>query len=229
MTISLLLIATGKYDIFLQSLIDSVDQYFFRNDHVNIYLFTDKKQELTRTDRISITFIPIEHKPFPFSTLYRYKYFDEAKDLIKGEYVFYCDVDMKFVAPVGREILGDIVCVKHPGFYRGGWGSTGCTRRSLAYLPVALQHDYMAGGFQGGRRGVYLDACNMLSARIADDEKRGVMAEWHDETHFNWYLKMVMKHPKVLDPSYCYPESWTGLPFKRRILALDKDHDKLRS
>lgn len=228
MTISLLLIATGRYDIFLQPLLDSVDQYFFKEDHINVYLFTDKILKLETTDRLTITTIPTEHKPFPYSTLLRYKYFDQARDQIKGDYTFYCDVDMKFVAPVGREILGDIVCVQHPGFYNGGWGSTGCDQRSLAYLEPAFCKDYKAGGFQGGQRDVYLIACNTLSRRISEDEKNGVMAEWHDETHWNWYLKVAAGYTKVLDPSYCYPESWK-LPFQKRLLALDKDHAALRS
>jgi len=31
------------------------------------------------------------------------------------------------------------------------------------------------------------------------------------------------KPTKILDPSYCYPESWS-IPFGRRLLALVKDN-----
>lgn len=227
MKIGLLLIATNKYDVFVQQLIDSVDKFFFRNDNITIYLFTDKKIEVVHSDRISVVTIPITHEPFPLCTLHRYKYFTEARNLIDCDYLFYSDVDMRFVDEVGREILGDIVCVTHPGFYKGGWGSNGCDVRSHAFLDVQYRTDYKAGGFQGGKKEKYLAACVVMSTLISEDEKIGVMAEWHDETFWNWYLKSMAKIIKVLDAGYCYPESW-HLPFVKKLLALDKEHDKLR-
>lgn len=227
MRIGLLLIATGRYDIFLQPLIDSVDKYFFRHDSITIYLFTDKLPKLMYSDRISIDLIHTPHKPFPYSTLYRYKYFTQAAEKIDCDSLFYSDVDMKFVGEVGREILGDIVCVQHPGFYKGGWGSEGCSKMSLAYLPPEMRNGYKAGGFQGGKTDRYLEASEVIASRIKLDEEIGVMAQWHDETHWNWFLQMKAKNIKVLDPSYCYPESWS-LPFRKRLLALDKDHKAIR-
>ena len=228
MRIGLLLIATGKYDIFLQPLIDSVDKWFFPGDNITIYLFTDKIDlKLIASDRINFVICPIPHKTFPFATLYRYKYFTAYSHLIDTQYLFYCDVDMKFVSPVGREILGDIVCVQHPGFYKGGWGSEGCSKMSTAYLPPEMRNGYKAGGFQGGRRLPYLRMSAELDKRIDTDEARGVMAEWHDETHLNWYLQMKAKNVKTLNPAYCYPESW-NIPFSRKLLALDKNHKAIR-
>jgi hypothetical protein len=31
-----------------------------------------------------------------------------------------------------------------------------------------------------------------------------------------------------LTPSYCYPESW-DMPFDKKLLALDKDHEEYRN
>jgi histo-blood group ABO system transferase len=60
---------------------------------------------------------------------------------------------------------------------------------------------------------------------IDDDLRRGVVAAWHDESHWNRYL---VDHPAdvVLPPEYCCPESWP-LP-GRKLLALEKDHAALR-
>lgn len=231
MRIGLCLISTGKYDVFVQPLIDSVDKWFFRQDTITIYLFTDKTDlQLIYSDRINIVTIPITHKPFPFATLYRYKYFTAAAYLIDTDYVFYSDVDMRFVGKVDREILGDIVSVMHPGFYKGGWGSEGCSKMSTAYLPPEMRNGYKAGGFQGGKKLPYLRAASELDKRISSDESIGVMAIYHDETHWNWYLQMRAKNVKTLDPSYCYPEaSWAkGMPFVKRIMALEKDHKAIR-
>lgn len=229
--VGLLLIATGKYDVFLQPLLDSVDKFFFRGEQVDIYIFSDKQLDDLRTsERLEVQVLNIQHHPFPYATLYRYKHFDTYKDILQSEYLFYLDVDMKLVGTVGDEILGDIVCTQHPGFYKGGWGSEGCSPYSMAYLPPEARKGYCAGGFQGGKRETYLEACNILNARIQDDETRSVMAEWHDETHWNWYLKTLAINPKILDSGYCYPEApWAkGMPFVKRIMALDKNHAEMR-
>lgn len=226
--VGLLIIATNKYEIFIEPLLRSVEKYFFANEPIDIYLFVDKTYNVKHDDRLSIVQIPIEHKPFPYASLYRYKYFDTFKSFLTSEYLYYLDVDMKIVGSIGDEILEDIVSVKHPGFYKGGWGSNGCDPKSKAWLPINLCHDYKAGGFQGGKRDVYLEACNLLNNRINDDESKGIMAIWHDETHWNWYLKRIATNLIELPPSYCYPESWK-IPFPKKILALDKDHAKMRS
>src|SRR3972149_123473 len=145
MRVGLLLISTGRYDIFLKPLIDSVDMFFFKNEPIDIYIFSDKPYKDEYSKRINIQVIQIKHYPFPYATLYRYKHFDRFNHILDSDYLFYLDVDMKFMAPVGEEILGDIVCVQHPGFYKGGWGSEGCIEKSLAWLPKERCHDYKAG------------------------------------------------------------------------------------
>jgi hypothetical protein len=228
MKIGLLLIATGKYDQFVGPFLESVDKYFFKDDHVNVYLFSDKSFKVN-SGRLTVYRLPIEHKPFPYATLLRYRHFDQNKDFLKeNDYLFYSDVDMRFVSEVGREILGDLTVVQHPGFYNGGWGSNNVDKKSLAFLPINKRTGYYAGGFQGGKTKSYLDACNVLHARINDDLSRDIMAEWHDESHWNWYMKIEARNFRVLDPSYCYPESWS-LPFEKKLLALDKNHKEVRS
>jgi hypothetical protein len=107
MTIGLFLICTGKYDRFLQPLIDSVEKHFFNGFHLNIYLYTDKEPSVSHSDRIEIKTFPIQHLPFPYPTLYRYQYFHSRRHEISEDdlLVFYSDVDMKFVSDVGLEII----------------------------------------------------------------------------------------------------------------------------
>ncbi len=236
MTIGLLLIATGKYDVFLQPLIDSVENYFFdRYTEVEVFVFADKVPSIYHSKRLKITHIPIEHKPFPYPTLYRYKYFHNARNLIKTDYVFYCDVDMLFVDCVGKEILPDnssgLVAVQHPGFAKtGGWGSPNTFKESLSYVAPEERGTYCAGGFQGGNTPAYLRVCNELDQLITIDENNGVIGEWHDESYWNRYLADIgyQQHEvKILSHEYCMSDAdISGSP---KLLALTKDHAALRS
>lgn len=227
-TIGVLIIATNKYKQFIQQLIDSIDKYFFRHDKVNIYLFIDDLNfSFNTTDRINIVKIIIPPDKFPTVTLHRYKYFTEASSQIECDYVFYSDSDMRFCAPVDREILPtdtSLVATIHPGFYKGG-GSWCTNEKSNAFTPIENRRKYYAGGFNGGKTEGFLTMSKILSELIDKDEANGVMAEWHDEAFFNMWLGI--HRCKELTPSYCYPESW-HLPFPKRLLALDKDHKAIR-
>lgn len=236
-TIGLLLIVTGRYDIFLQRLIDTLESHFFKEHEITIYLFWDKPHyKLNLPCRFSVICIPTIHKPFPFPTLYRYKYFTNAAEKIHSDYIFYLDVDMILVGDVGEEILpqendGGLVATGHPGFWIGG--GAWCTNYgSTAYTPENQWTRYCAGGFQGGETKAYLAACKEMAENISIDESHGIISEWHDESHFNRYI--ATHKYKLLTPEYCMipeqsvKEKYGIAHLTPRIIALTKDHEELR-
>jgi hypothetical protein len=244
--VGIIIIATGKYDVFLRPLIDSIDKYFFRSLHVDIFIFSDKESDLPTYERLYLYWAEIEHIPFPFATLYRYRHITRFSEWLTSDNLYYIDVDMLLVDEVGDEILPDesgLVAVHHPGFYaKGGWGDNGTPIQSRAYLTPSLRNDYFAGGFQGGERTAYLKACKLMSEDIDIDldtakeigweNNSGVLARYHDESFWNKYLKY---HPfKALTPRYCMVEElnlrelWGISDIKPAILALHKDHKKFR-
>lgn len=226
--IGLLLIATNKYAQFIEPLLNSADNFFFKNKpfnyEINYFIFTDK--DLKISTRRSNIVISVEHKPWPWMTLGRYKIFDSNKHwLEKMDYLFYTDVDMRFAASVDEEILSDRVATVHPGF-DGGRGTPEGRRQSLAYVSPDEHLTYFAGGFNGGSSIEYLKMCKKLSENIEKDYSKNIIAVWHDESHMNRYF--IDNPPtKILNPSYCYPESWS-LPYDKKLLALDKNHGEIR-
>jgi len=227
MKIGLLVIATNKYIKFVYPLWESVKRHFMtKTPHeVTMFVFTDQPDVPPGTVRI-----PHEHKPWPAPTLMRYHAFLENQDKLKDQdYLFYCDADMLFVDDVGEEILGEVVATIHPGFYNKPREQFSYETRpqSQAYMPPGCGTQYFAGGFNGGRATRYLGMAKELAGWIDRDKKNGIIAVWHDESHWNKWL--AGNPPTVkLSPSYCYPESW-ALPFPKKLLALDKDHAEMRS
>ena len=143
----LLIITTNKYIDFLQPLITSADSNFLLTQDVTYFVFTNKEFEI-KTNR-KIVFIKVSHKEWPWMTLGRYKIFTEHySELSKMEYLYYCDVDMRFVDKVGDEILGDRVATQHPGYY----SKRGTPETNPTSLACVYDHEYMqyfAGGFNG--------------------------------------------------------------------------------
>lgn len=224
MKIGLLIIATNKYIDFLQQLIKSTDRFFCKNQDVTYFVFTNQKIDIVSERQIES--VHVEHKKWPFMTLHRYKIFNENKDILsKMDYLYYIDVDMTLEAEVGDEILSERVATQHPAF-AGIRGTPETNSKSLAYVYPHEKMQYFAGGFNGGSSQEYLKMCNILSSNIDEDYKNGIIAIWHDESHMNRYF--IDNPPtKILNPSYCYPQSWR-IPFQRKIIALDKNHAQIR-
>jgi hypothetical protein len=250
--IGLLTVATGAYVQFLDGLVASARRHFFRGHDVTVFVFSDAPATPAGT-----VLLPAAHEPWPEATLRRYHLYARHDGFLGSmDYLFCVDVDMKFVAPCGEEILpGEtdrLVGVEHPGFWRADvtWAARlGATlsfgRRRAGRLPhgdlpfernpdsLACVGDpahrlYFAGGFNGGFADSFLTMARSLRDAIDHDRARGILAVWHDESHLNRYF--YVQPPKRLLPSYCFPES--GYPHLRHLapvlVALDKDHASLR-
>jgi len=229
--VGLLIVATGKYIQWMQPLIDSADKHFLPDQEVIYFVFSDCKMhlydnEVNLKSQRSIIMLQHERLGWPHDTMmrpavyYRYREF-----LSRMDYLFATDVDMLFVDTVGNEILGNLVATQHPGFV-GKRGTYETRRSSAAYVAPYEGTCYFAGGFNGGTAKEYLKLCKTVTDNIEKDRVNNIIAVWHDESHINRYF--IDNPPDViLSPSYCYPESW-HLPYKKRLLALDKNHAEVR-
>ena len=233
MNILLLTIATGRYLEFVGPLRASVAAHFLGGHHVEQLLFTN--HPVAPTPGLHVQ--RIAHKSWPAPTLRRYEHFLAAAPTIgRFDFCFYIDADMLIHAPVGPEILGDLVAVRHPyqSFLPPDRIEYDRNPRSRACVPLGRGRTYYAGGFNGGRTSTFLALADTLASWITADRAAGVVARWHDESHLNRYL---IDHPPTveLSPAYCYPEEWLAAgpphafePPDPRIIALAKDHAALR-
>lgn len=201
--VGLLLIATGQeYWQYIDPLIESAKKFFVPHE---VVLFTDCPRRYDIPVQINI-----KNLGFPQTTLKRYHLFVEYEQyLAKFDYLFYCDIDMLFINPVGPEILcGGITATLHSGydphdsdkvkFFLEG------NRRSTAF--TGQVSNYVCGGFNGGTTDEFLKMAREIRRNVDIDESKNILAKWHDESHLNCYL---WSNPpsKILDHGYCYPEA----------------------
>ncbi len=221
--VGLLIVATGKYIQFVSPLIQSARKHFCKNHHVSYFVFTDQPFDAGE----DVYRIEQPRLGWPYDTLQRYHVYYKNKDLFAHQdYLYATDADMLFVGDVGDEILGELVATQHPGFV-GKMGSYESNKKSLAYVSKREAKQYFAGGFYGGTKNSVLNIFETNIRNIDDDLSRGIIAVWHDESHWNRYC--IDHTPTIiLDPSYCYPESW-NLPYPKKLLALDKKHDEFQT
>jgi len=220
MKIAILTIATGKYPIFLDGLIDSSENHFMLGHEKEYFVFTDLPEYTNeKTDRISL--IKQEHLGWPYDTMMRFHMFLSIKEkLLEFDYVFFLNANMKFTRKVGTEILPKeddsyLVGVKHPGFHLGvtiDWGG------EFKKIKFPYERDpeischikkgggkhYFQGCFNGGRSTEWIDMCKLLTEMTDSDLSKGLIPIWHDESYLNWYFSK--RKVKSLSPVYGVPE-----------------------
>lgn len=232
MHINVNLIATRKYHVFVQPLIDSICKYFLLKHDITINLFTDDLNRNYDGDpRVEIKQHLIPSYGFPEATLLRYRIMSSIE--YDCDYIVYLDVDYLIVSEVGDDILGPIVAVLHPGFSVVGGGSWSTDKKSLSYTEPENRIRYYCGGTQGGSKDHYVAIMKLLANRIDDDTRRGVKAEHNDESAWNWFLSQTGGY-KILDSRYCMVQQphlqrlWKIDHLEPKILALEKSHEEFQ-
>lgn len=233
---SVVTIATGRYVEFIDQLAAGLeggraDQLFVLTNDPGMLERRDWKQRVLR-----VRALPLGHMAWPYPTLWRYHSLGSYKDFFVSETdgLIYMDSDMSVVGPIDELWEESLFAVVHPGHWDPSPISLPhCSDpASRAFVPIEKRHFYVAGGVQGGNASAYLDAVSECREAILTDYRNRVMATWHDESHWNAYVVDKADRIAVLPARYCWPESW-AVPDRAdlqvpAILALDKDHHRLR-
>lgn len=236
-SVGLLIIATGKYNYFVQGLISSANNYFLNESGIDVtyYVFTDK--DLQIESKRQVVQIHIDHKPFPHASMDRFMHFtNHAETLASKDYLFYIDVDCQFVDVVSNDILGDLVGVQHCGYVTEK-GPYEQNPNSCFYVPSNYDKEYkvyFGGGLSGGLTPNYLRLSKWCKEMIEKDLANNVMPVWHDETALNRYF-LDHEPTVILSPSYHYPQSnlehytkkWPH-KYHPKIILLEKKHSEIR-
>jgi hypothetical protein len=229
MKILLNLIATGKYVFFLDEILKSADEYFFVDEEVSVIIHSEKNYlldgSLSYSGRINLLWNYIDAEPWPYPTLKRFSYFLTSENIMReNNYVFYVDVDSKFIGNIDRSILPDngMIGTIHPCLYDG----TGTPERSplsKACIPSYANNRYFCGGFIGGSSSEFISASKKISSNINEDHSRGIIAIWHDESHIN---KFFYDNPpaSILEHPFAIAENTKFMDGEHRILFLDKNN-----
>jgi hypothetical protein len=210
MKIAIFTISLGKYDIFFDELYNSVNSLFLSNHEKHFFVFTDKF--LGKKD--NLTQIKQEKLGWPYDTMMRFHFMSKIKEnLLEFDYVFFFNVNMKVILPIGDEILpyennDYIMGCHHPLHFRWPKDKLPYERNpnSRCYIPYGEGEKYYQGCFNGGRSKEFLEMVEILKSNVDIDLGNGIIPIWHDESMLNWYYKS--KNPLSLPYTYIYPESY---------------------
>ncbi len=202
---------------FIRPMIEGARQFFLPGHKTDFFIWSDMPTEVN----YGATVFQTEPVAWPYPTLLRYNLFLQQEEILKEyDYVFYCDVDMRFVGVVGDEILGNgWTAAQHPmyAFKKQYFPPYEPNPNSTAYIPrpgriindngsPRFEPLYYAGGFQGGTAKVFLEGCKAMKKMIDRDLANNYIPIWNEESTMNRWL---YDNPPsiVLSPSYIYPDS----------------------
>lgn len=222
--IGLLIVATGKYHQYINSLLESANQHFCKEHEVTYFIFTDG--EVPKAS--NIVKIHQDRLGWPYDSMMRFEMYYKNKKLLKSQdYLYSCDADMLFVDKVGSEILGKRVATLHFGYAdKLGPYPYETNPNSKACIYPGEGKNYFAGAFFGGKTKPFLKLARINAEKINQDLKNDTIALWHDESHWNRYC---IDHPPtvVLSPSYCYLDTFL-IPYHPRLITFYKDLQVMR-
>jgi hypothetical protein len=225
MNIGVLIICTGKYNIFFEKLYESSEKYFLKNHNKTYYVFTDNEI----IEKNNIVKIHQNNLGWPDNTLKRFEMFSRVSEILhKEDYLYFLNANMLFLDYVDEEVIpsenqGFLMGVNHPGFFNKPVQSFTYERRKESVFFIAPNEGlyYYQGCFNGGRSDKFLEMSKELEKMINLDLKNNIVPIWHDESALNWYY--LKKNPLIVDCSYAYPEGWE-IPFSKKILQRNKQN-----
>jgi len=240
MKIGILYICTGKYTVFWKDFYLSCEKNFIPEAEKHYFVFTDSPELAFEKENKNIYRIYQENLGWPDNTLKRYEIFLKFKEKIEQvDYLFYLNANLLFLKeiiaeeflPQGQE---ELVGCLHPGYYNKPVEKFTYENnpKSKAYIPKKTGKYYFAGGINGGKTDCFVEVMEVLSKNIVEDLNNNIIAKWHDESHWNWYLNNHINSVKILTPSYLYHDK-LKLPFEPKMILRDKKdfggHSKLRN
>ncbi len=221
--VGLCVMATGRYNLFVSPLLDSARHFFCTDCDVTYFVFTDGPV----AEAPDVAHVYQKRLGWPFDTMNRFHTYYASRELFREkeiEYIYALDADMRFIAPVGREIFSDVVATRHFG-YTGQRGTYETNPHSRACVYPHEGTYYYAGAFYGGKLEKVINNWELLIDQVDTDLANNFIAIWHDESHLN---RFFIDHPPtlMLPIEYCFPEAW---PWdNRKIVDLSKNRDEMR-
>ncbi|XP_047439291.1 globoside alpha-1,3-N-acetylgalactosaminyltransferase 1-like isoform X2 [Mugil cephalus] len=213
--IGLLTVVVGTYAHFVRRFISSAEMYFLDGQIVTYYILTDNPRTLDPPLDLGpgrqMTVVPVAELPgWNRLALRRMALVaDVIRDIGEEvEYIFCADVDLEFVAPVGEEILGDLVATLHAELF-------GRPRNAFPYefeeaSSACVEEDegdyYYTSELYGGLVSEMYKLARACSMLILQDQTKGITAIGLEESYLNRYL--IDHRPTcVLSPEYSWWDS----------------------
>lgn len=231
-------VATGNYTQFFDDFYKTAKEKLLTDSKVTYYVYTDKLEyfEKYRANGDLVLSL-VEHKPFPYPTLFRYHFFSNNKEIWQQEdYMIFFNANTVFKEKVGYELIPtkeSLKCWSLPVYNNKTYEYLPFEKRqeSAAYIPyqVNKQYTYVQGGFIAAYSPLFKLLVEYMKKLTDIDQAKGITPVWNDESYLNKLVNTNVFQVSLLSQSLYLPEEY-GIESK--VVLLDKKtrggHENLR-
>jgi len=170
---------------------------------------------------------PIDHLPWPLTTLLRYHRFYKYRWLLNNyDYVYHIDADVKLNRSFDiKELvnMGELVFTSHPSYYTDKVAEF--NTKGVSALNVNEKDIYYWGTFFGGKTNRFLDMCEQIIKMIDTDLKNNTIPDWWDEAYLNFFVNRLAINHNILNPQdWVWPENINHSD-SSKFIAINKDEN----
>jgi len=231
--VAIIFLGTNKYIRFFPKYYKTIKEKFLTKTPKEFFVFTDKIEFPFLKDKKDINIIKIKHEKWPYIVLKTYEYINSIKGKLKKySHVIFLDADMYIHSPVSEKEFfchnKPLFTVQQPNFVRAEYTIKNApfekNPKSQAYVGKDKDKSiYIHSVLFGGQTKYLLKLSKELNKRIKEDLKKGVIAQWHDESHLNKYVIENRDLFHIYSLAYAYPEKRPiPKPFKKKICSVSK-------
>ena len=211
MKIAILYIGIGNYEIFWDDFYSSCEHLLLTESEKSYFVFTDSNRLLNLSLK-NVEFIYQKNLGWPGNTLYRFHMFYSITEKLKEfDYIIFYNANAIMNQKITEDELlpqvEDFAFARHFRFEK----SNNCffpydrNKKSEAYVKYGDGKDYVQACFLCGKGEAMLNMICALKHNIDMDEKKRVVARWHDESHVNKYI--IDKKYRLLGVEYICPQN----------------------
>jgi len=204
----------GEYDAFLQGFLENMRARFLPTHPKVFYIVSDKPQvcaDLAMSEP-DVECVIKETIGWPYETLYRWNFFKTGfnPNPEKISHIFFMNANARIQETLSDDILAPYTAVVHNMHVDNmPYASTSFEKNpvSTAYVPPMNHYKYYGARFMGATTENFLEMCDKLDENTQIDESNHFIAAWHDESHYNHYINVVLDGDvKQLGAEYHVPE-----------------------
>ena len=201
MSIAILFICTGKYEIFWDSFYNSCKEFFYPQEEKEFFVFTESERIIKSKYKDVQSFYQIK-TGWPYDTLLRFQWFMTIQDKLSHfDYCYFFNANTAFSGIIRKDIIPfpdqkePLIFWCHPRAINDFTGDSFHPERnplSTAYVEIGSPCRCYGGGFFGGTSEAFVLMCKELRDNIMKDLNNGIIAIWHDQSHIIHY---AITHP----------------------------------
>ena len=218
--IAFLIHGTNKYSYMALNLANNIVKF------ADVVLFTNTPMVQMEGP---IKVAPIDHLPWPLTTLLRYHRFLKYQWLLNNyNYIYHIDADVKLQHKPDLEKLtsSELVFTQHPMYHTNA--KPVFNNRGTSQLNLNGEELYFWGSLFGGRTDKFLEMSQTISKMIDTDLKNGFIPEWWDEPYLNFYVNRLAIKYSILDSKeWIWPEN-QGPNDKSYFIGINKANELIR-